>query len=254
MGNAGLGGAGRLMRYYKCRTPTGAVLWQEITDDGAACTRLIDADGRAIPPGGNLSYAIVSVDQALWPVELLPAYRARKRASLATAYELAVVRDYPSTALGATYTYPSDLVAKLYMNARVSQALVVLSASPAWRASTPVDMRQRARPTVWNGWIYLCIAAGTTGVAEPAWPTTQDSTVADGAVTWRAWQPWSGKFICKDGGAFVRRNHSPHEMVQVGMDGAAFVQAQLDRRDTLAAQIDAAADLIALDAIGMEFP
>jgi hypothetical protein len=35
-----------------------------------------------------------------------------------------------------------------------------------------------------NGFVYKCTVAGTSGGAEPAWPTTIGGTVADGGVTW----------------------------------------------------------------------
>ncbi|MCK7495191.1 MAG: hypothetical protein MZW92_31920 [Comamonadaceae bacterium] len=73
-----------------------------------------------------------STDQALWLAELLPAYRAPERA-LSAAYAAAAVHDYPSAALGETYSYPSGLADKLYINARVSQAFVVMLTVPVWR-------------------------------------------------------------------------------------------------------------------------
>lgn len=240
------------MKYYKCHTPDGAVLWQEITDDGAQAVRLLDADGR--PVRGAVSYAIESTDQSLWPLELLPRCRLRRHAELSAVYEAAVVRDYPSAALGATHTYPAQVVDKLYMNARVSQALVVQDNVPLWTPAAVVTTRKVVRPTVWNGWIYICSAAGITGTVEPAWPVVKGEQVRDGTAGWMAWEQWTGRFICKDGGDYVRREHSPEQIIQVGMEGAAFVQAQLDRRDTLAIAIEVAADPAALDAIGMDFP
>lgn len=242
------------MLYYKCRRPDGAVLWQEITDDGAAVVRLLDADGAEMPAGEAVSYAVESTDPALWPVELLPAAQERKQRMLDAAYQLAVVRDYPSAALGEVYTYPAGLVDKLYMNARVSQALVVLATVPLWAPGAEVFTRQLARPLAWNGWIYICSATGTTGATEPAWPIEQGAQVRDGTTAWMAWQQWTGRFVCKDGGDYVRRDHSPEQILQVGMEGAAFVQAQLDRRDVLAAAVSATTDLLALDAIDLNFP
>jgi len=39
-------------------------------------------------------------------------------------------------------------------------------------------------PAPFNGDQYRCPAAGTSGVTEPAWPTTGGGTVGDGTVTW----------------------------------------------------------------------
>lgn len=243
------------MQYYKCRTPDGAVLWQEVTDDGASVLRLIDDTGRA-PTDAALSYEIISTDQTLWPAELLPAYKTRKREALEAAYAKAVVRDYTSSALGTPHTYPADLIGKLYMNARVSQAMAVLTTAPVWQASINVKPGQRARPTVENNWTYLAVstALGVTGLVEPVWPVVQDALVVDGSVTWRAWQLWTGQFLCKDSDVMVRRNHTLQQIVQVGMEGAAFVQTQLDRHDSLAAQIEAATDIVSVDSISLDFP
>lgn len=55
---------------------------------------------------------------------------------------------------------------------------------PAWTASTAYDLNTLARPTTANGHYYLCQSAGTSGTAEPAWPTT-GTTVTDYTVTWK---------------------------------------------------------------------
>jgi hypothetical protein len=41
------------------------------------------------------------------------------------------------------------------------------------------------RPVTPNGWFYQCVAGGTTGSSEPAWPITLGATVVDGTVTWK---------------------------------------------------------------------
>ena len=43
---------------------------------------------------------------------------------------------------------------------------------------------QYVRPTIPNGYVYLCATAGASGAAEPVWPVTAEATVTDGAVTW----------------------------------------------------------------------
>lgn len=56
-----------------------------------------------------------------------------------------------------------------------------------WRATTDYAANQLIRPTVANGFLYACTAAGTSGTTEPAWPTSA-GTVTDGTVTWS----WDG--------------------------------------------------------------
>lgn len=53
-----------------------------------------------------------------------------------------------------------------------------------WAASTIYTISLYRVPTVYNGHQYLVTTAGTSGTAEPTWPTTSGGTVTDGSVTW----------------------------------------------------------------------
>ena len=54
-----------------------------------------------------------------------------------------------------------------------------------WAASTAYTVGQSISPTVANGHIYQCTAAGTSGATSPStWPT-DGSTFTDGGVTWQ---------------------------------------------------------------------
>ena len=52
-----------------------------------------------------------------------------------------------------------------------------------WTASTAHALGDLAIPTSGNSHMYQCAAAGTTGSAQPTWPTG-GGTVTDGTVTW----------------------------------------------------------------------
>lgn len=56
--------------------------------------------------------------------------------------------------------------------------------APAWAASTAYQLGDIVRPTVANAHVYICVAAGTSGGAEPSWSTTTGANVADNTVTW----------------------------------------------------------------------
>ena len=58
----------------------------------------------------------------------------------------------------------------------------------AWAATTAYSTGKYIKPTVSkaNGWFYIASTGGTTGAAEPTWPTTLGATVVDGTVTWLA--------------------------------------------------------------------
>jgi hypothetical protein len=53
-----------------------------------------------------------------------------------------------------------------------------------WTATTVTALGVLRTPVTGNGLYYECTTAGTTGAAEPTWPTTVGNTVVDGTVTW----------------------------------------------------------------------
>lgn len=65
-------------------------------------------------------------------------------------------------------------------------------AAPTWTALTlygavvvgDASLGSIVAPTTYNGRVFRCTTAGTSGGSEPAWNTTVDGTTADGGVTW----------------------------------------------------------------------
>lgn len=55
---------------------------------------------------------------------------------------------------------------------------------PRWAPSRAQSVGDWTIPVVWNGLIYRCTTAGTTGTAEPTWPTGTGATVSDGSAVW----------------------------------------------------------------------
>lgn len=55
---------------------------------------------------------------------------------------------------------------------------------PVWVTATAYALGDVRRPTTSNGHVYRVTTAGTSGAAEPVWPTAAGSTVVDGTVTW----------------------------------------------------------------------
>lgn len=54
-----------------------------------------------------------------------------------------------------------------------------------WVGTTDYALNDIRRPTVENGFRYLVTTdAGSSGAAEPTWPTTIGGTVVDGGITW----------------------------------------------------------------------
>lgn len=59
-----------------------------------------------------------------------------------------------------------------------------LFTSGAWIASTAAVAGNVVHPISTNGFLYVCVAAGTTGASAPTWPTVQGATVVDSGATW----------------------------------------------------------------------
>ena len=81
-----------------------------------------------------------------------------------------------------------------------------ISGVSAWAASTAYALGDIVKPTGgYTGCVYECTTAGTSGTAEPTWPTTDGSTVSDNTATWtcrRFWIKWQWQARNK-GGTFV---------------------------------------------------
>jgi phage-related protein len=63
-----------------------------------------------------------------------------------------------------------------------------MTAPVAWNSGTAYTLGSVVRAYTDNGggFFYRCIVAGTSGVAEPFWPTVIGNEVVDGTVTWIA--------------------------------------------------------------------
>lgn len=53
-----------------------------------------------------------------------------------------------------------------------------------WAASTSYTLGQIIRPATGNGFLYLCVAAGTSGASAPTFGTTIGGLTTDNTVTW----------------------------------------------------------------------
>lgn len=60
-----------------------------------------------------------------------------------------------------------------------------VSSFPIWITATPYQLGTFVVPSPGNGHLYRCIQAGTSGGAQPAFPTTQGTIIADGTVIWQ---------------------------------------------------------------------
>jgi hypothetical protein len=59
-----------------------------------------------------------------------------------------------------------------------------------WTAATVYTVGDVVKKTTYNSHSYLCTVAGTShATTEPTWPTTNGTTIADGTVTWKTYDP-----------------------------------------------------------------
>lgn len=81
---------------------------------------------------------------------------------------------------GTAFTFPATQYVALFVANFNSTA-----ANPGyWAASTAATAGQYVSPSPVNGHLYVCTTAGTTGTAQPTWPTAIGGTVTDGTVVW----------------------------------------------------------------------
>lgn len=63
--------------------------------------------------------------------------------------------------------------------------LTPVNTSPIWVATTAYALGKILTPTSPNGFVYICVSAGTSGSSEPTWPIVGlGSTVVDGTCMW----------------------------------------------------------------------
>jgi len=66
----------------------------------------------------------------------------------------------------------------------VMQSIIDDNFGLVWSTPLTPAVGSYIRPTVYNGFAYICTVSGAVAGAEPTWPTTIDSTVVDGGATW----------------------------------------------------------------------
>lgn len=115
----------------------------------------------------------------------------------------------------AKFTHDNVMDAALDKLAEADK-LAVLSAQPltyyegvdpaAWIATTAYGLGDAARPITRNGYVYEVTTAGTSGGAEPTWPTIPGNTVVDGTVTWTCRANYNLAQGAITGGDFTKAN------------------------------------------------
>jgi hypothetical protein len=102
---------------------------------------------------------------------------------------------------GVAYTAPAGIYHALFA-ATAGQSVRSVAATPG----------QTTIPAAPNGHMYRCTTAGTTGAAEPTWPTAAGGTVTDGTAVWTEMTPdfeANANLTEVTGNAYARVNLAP---------------------------------------------
>lgn len=124
------------------------------------------------------------VHKALWNKEIDWDEAGKIKVSLHTAsYTPSQSHDYYDDVThevsGTGYTTGGQALTS------TSSAYVDDSAATAWAAGTAYSLGDLVRPSTANGYLYLCVAAGTAHAStEPTWSTVLGRETTDGTVAW----------------------------------------------------------------------
>lgn len=69
------------------------------------------------------------------------------------------------------------------------QTILDTNGATTWKPNQAYAVGNLVIPQSFNGYYYRCTVAGTSGAAEPKWPTLIGGTVNDGTVTWTTVRP-----------------------------------------------------------------
>jgi hypothetical protein len=117
---------------------------------------------------GNINYPSHAIKMALLTSTATP--------SLATWVHFS---DLTNEVSGAGYT-----AGGVTLGTKTNTETVANSWATTWAATTAFNAGDIIRPATGNGFLYVCVAAGTTGASTPTFPTVQGATVVDSGATW----------------------------------------------------------------------
>lgn len=121
-----------------------------------------------------------------------------------------------------------------------------LATAEAWDAATVYAAGALVKPTTPNGHYYRCTTGGTSHSAEPTWPTTTDTLVADGTAVWEE-AGLLGVDVLTGGGVLIDAIDTAVESVARVMRHGTVVGENLDVAGAAAVE----ADILALEAVGV---
>lgn len=177
----------------------------------------------------------VAVDRTATLAEVQTAQATTLRAACAAA----IVAGFSSDVSGTSCTYPLSQTDQTNLARAYNLALLAESTATMWAASTVYAANAVVKS---GGSYYLCTTAGTSGTAEPTWPTAFAVGVTEGTAVWKL----AGYEIQTSSGY---EWHTPAQVVALYLAEAAFVSGCLSKLQALLATVEAATTSNAVTAI-----
>lgn len=214
---------------------------------GVTAIEISVSQWQACLAGGN-GYAVVNgalvAPAAPTALDLLAAAQASQTTLVSNACANAITSGFNSSALGATYTYPSQPADQANLSASVLAALLAQGSAvtyvPGMQATAGMIVSA-------GGQLYSCSVAGPTGTTEPVWPTATGQLANDGGARWEL---WTTPFWCEsEAGVWAFVNHTAPQIMAVGQAGKQAILANMAINVSLAAQIAEAENVAAVRAI-----
>lgn len=173
------------------------------------------------------------------PVPTLTQAQATQLATLSAACQAAITAGFTSSALGTANTYTLGQWDQTNMLSAYTAAQAATLNARSWAANAAAGLYE---VVLVGSATYLCLQAGTTGAAAPAWPAAMQQVVTDGTASWAL----AGWLL---GTASGSQWHTPAQVMAVWQAYLAFVNGRRATYAALAAQVAAATTVAAVQAV-----
>jgi len=164
---------------------------------------------------------------------------AAQIAALSAACQAAITAGFACPALGVANTYTLSITDQTNMLSAFTAASTALTGAKAWAANAAAGQYE---VVLVGGAYYLCLTAGTTGAAAPAWPSAMQQVVTDGTATWAL----AGWLLSTGAGA---QWHTPAQVIAVWQAYLAYVNGCRATYAGLVAAVNAATSVAAVQAV-----
>lgn len=191
--NSDLSISGNTYKAVDAFTPSSLKQKTDLGVDNARLVTLVSADiSEADLRSGFMDGATVEIFGVIWS-NISAGTIPFKRAKIGEVS--ARQADWEAEIQGLAGILDQEIVKQLSLTCRADlgdSLCKVRLEPPDWTATTVMTVVQAedagvgsiVSPTTYNGRIFACTTAGTTGGSEPTWNTTIGGTTADGSVVW----------------------------------------------------------------------